>query len=309
MDLNTMERFTPRSIWNRHLPTAVVASTLLLTGCSGGFSRPPTPTPIPLPMPSTGSAQSSTYQVERGSLTAAISYSGKVALAVEDDIFFRRAGRVTKVHVKDGEFVEAGTLIAELTTDVLEIDLQLAENALEIANLQLAEAEERITLDQRNSLIDLEIAQIRLDAAKKGAEQSDEGTSSQVDILERTLEKAEISVAQTRTEVSPVQMLNVARAELNLERARLGLLDARATAPFSGQVRFITLREDDIQVGINAYEPVARIVDPKSLTIELNLTREQMNDLQEGMPVEVAGLSRNGQISLPGTIAPPTPSC
>lgn len=296
-----MNKFNKKVLRNRLLLNAIIVSMLILTGCSGGLTRPVTPTPIPLPGPATGSTQSATHLVERSDITAAISYSGRIALSSEEDVFFRRSGRITKVHVRDGDFVEAGTLIAELNTDVLEIDLQLAENALTIAQYRLREANESLGLTQRKTLIDLEIAQIRLDAAKAELTQED-SDRGQLQILERTLEKAEIAVAQTRSEVDPVLELNVARAQLNLERARLGLLDARATAPFSGEVRFITLREDETQIGVDAFEPVARVVDPDSLSIELNLTREQMNELQEGLPVTVKGLGRAGQVSLPGVI-------
>lgn len=298
-----MNRFNPKRIWRSYLPTAIVASTVALSGCSGTFTRPPTPTPIPTLLPPTLGAQQSTFLVERRDITASVSYSGKVALTVEEDIFFRRSGRVTKVHIADGELVEMGTLIAELNTEVLEIDLLLADTALAIAQLRLDEAEESLELDRRNTLIDLEIAQIRLEAAKESLGNDEGTTNSQIEILERTLEKAEIAVAQTRVEVDPALHLQLNRSQLNLDRARLNLLDARATAPFSGEVRFITLRDDEgTQVGVGAYEPVARLVDPSSLSIELNLTREQMNDLQEGMPVTVRGLSRDGQVNLNGII-------
>ncbi len=287
------------------LSAVLVASAVLLGGCVPSFSRPVPPTPIPMPLPDTASSQNSVYTVEQGTITNNVVYNGRVALSVEEDIFFQRGGQITKIHVKDGETVEKDALIAELDTDILEIDLKLAENALEVAKLRLDEAEENIGLIQRSALIDLEIAQLQLDEFQARARERNAERSSIVSEkeMEGRLEKAEIALARTRAEVDPVLELNVERAKLNLQIARNALLDARVSAPISGEIRFITLpNEGERQVAARAYEPVARLIDPESLTIEMNLTKEQLSTLSEGMPVTVVALSTQGEITLDGMI-------
>lgn len=272
-------------------------TTLLISGCGSFVQRAPTPTPF---IPSTAAVnQVKTYEVDRGKLSAFETFTGRVALAVKQDIFFRRSGRVAVVHVEDGTTVEEGVLIAELDTEGLEIDLRIAEIAVEVADLRLAEAEELVAMNLRNAMIDMEIAQLRLDDARAAQGQ---GNTSQVAILERALEKSEIALAQTRSEIDPVLQLNLDRAKLNLERIRTGILESRVSAPFSGEVRFINLSNEATQTSITAYEPVARVIDPNSLTIELNLTRDQLSNIQEGMPVVVSALGRMGETTLTGRI-------
>lgn len=292
------------------LPTALMASAIIvssatISGCTPGFSRPPTPTPIAIALPETGSSQNAPlYTVERGSISNSVEYSGRVALSVEEDIFFRRSGQVTNVFVHDGEAVKKDALIAELDTSELKIALELAEISLEITELRLLEAEENLNLIQQNVLIDLEIAQLRLDAAKANNDDEDRSSTSSAAILEKSLEKSEIALAQTRTEVDPVLQLNVDRAKLNLQQARKNLLDARISAPFDGEIRFINLPDEEgRQTAARSYESVARLIDPNSLTIEMNLTKEQLSTLTEGMPVSAVALTRSGEVTLPGTIS------
>lgn len=281
----------------------MVASTVMLSGCAPSFGGQPTPTPIPLP--NSSSSSNTLYKVARGTITSNVLYNGRIRVSVEQDIFFQRSGQITKVHVQDGEFIQSGALIAEMDTDVLEIDLMLAENALEIAELRLAEAEENLGLIQRSALIDLEIAQFQLDEFRERMKVQDDSGISLVteEEMEGRLEKAEIALARTRTDVDPVLTLDVERAELNLQRARSALLQSRISAPFAGKIRFISLpSEDERQVSAQAYQSVAKVIDPESLTIEMNVTTEQLSTLSEGMSVTVVALTSQGEVDLPGTI-------
>lgn len=290
----------------RHpLCTVIVASAVMMGSCVPSFSPKAPPTPIPMPLPDTARSENTVYTVERGSITNNVLYNGRVALSVEEDVYFPRGGQITKVHVQDGELVQKDALIAELDTDILEIDLRLAENSLEVAELRLAEAEESLGLIQRSALIDLEIAQLQLEEFQARIEDNDSGSISlsAEKEMEGRLEKAEIALARTRAEVDPVLELNVERAELNLQVARKALLDARVSAPITGEIRFISLPDErERQVAARAYEPVARLIDPDSLTIEMNLTKEQLSTLSEGMPVTIVALSNQGEVTLPGTI-------
>ena len=83
------------------------------------------------------------------------------------------------------------------------------------------------------------------------------------------------------------------KLQLNGSNSRL---EGQLIAPFDGQVRFINLSEDEEQKAVSAYAAVARLVDNTQFQIELNLPRAQMEQLYEGLPVEIVSVAFPGQM-------------
>lgn len=289
--------------WSKIGPL-LITPTLLISGC-GIVSPQPTPTPIPLPDSTspTSRLNQNIATVELGDIVTMVTYPGKIAISEEEDLFFRRGGRVQTVAVEDGDILQKDTLIAELDTDIINIDLESASLAVDIANEQLAKAEENLLFDRRRAELSLEIAKLALESFEARYESNTEQIVSSgyrieegLKIQERQVEQAEISLARIDEEVNPVLKLNLERAELNLKRVRQSLLDSKIRAPFDGEIRFITLPDDDRQVAASAYQAVARMIKPDSLNIELNLSRNQLEPLAEGDPVDIRTINRPDEV-------------
>lgn len=287
-------------IRTRMLPL-LITPALLISGC-GIVNSQPTPTPIPLPQVQSASSSSSSsakVQAEIGNIDSSVTYAGKVAVADEEDLFFRRSGRVQEVFIENGDSVEEGTLIAELDTQILQIDLESAQLGVEIAQENLTKAQERLLFDRRNAELNLEISELALQSYKERFAANPEqfaGSGYRLEetlkIQERQVEKSEIALARIDEEIDPILQLNLQRAELSLERVKQSLLDSKIRAPFDGEVRFIRLPEDERQIGVGAYDAVARMIKPDSLSVELNLSRTQLETLSEGLEVDIRPLSR-----------------
>ncbi|MEZ4661301.1 MAG: efflux RND transporter periplasmic adaptor subunit [Caldilineaceae bacterium] len=271
-----------KSILPQSLCALAIAASL--SGCGNmvstfSFGSRPTPTPIALPLPASNpQAATQNFTVTRGPIINYANYSGKVAPAVQEDLFFQQSGRLGQLLVTDGARVEAGDLIAQLETEMLELDLQSAQLTLDSARQQLAEAEESLQYDRQNAELALEIIKLR---------QADAGDAEQP-VVQRQVQQAEIALQRLPTEVSPVLQINVQRAQLALDRIQAAADDARIIAPISGEIRFGQSIKPDRQIAVTAYEPVFQIVDLTSLQVELNLTRAQMEPLREGMDVTVS---------------------
>lgn len=282
----------------RALNGALVLAALLtvqLAGCGSNLAWGSRPTPTPIPIPLSGAQTNGTqrsYQAQRGPIVEYVTFAGKASLGVVEELFFARSGRLANVSVHDGDFIQAGTLIAEQEIAVLELERQTAQLALDIAKEQLADAQTSLTYDQRNAQLALEIAQLRLNevAADDNA------------VAQRQVQQAEIALERIGEEISPILALNLQRAELTLAHAQRALEEAQILAPIDGEIRFIKLRDDGRAVSVSAYEPVAQLVDPNSLLIELNLTRAQLEPLREGLPVEIL-MPGGTESALPGTIS------
>lgn len=120
-------------------------------------------------------------------------FSGVAQAAVESRLSFRVAGTVNKVHVKVGDNVRSGQLIAELDPKDFELQVQEAEASLEQARAAARQAvaeHDRIRqlYENRNaSLSDL-------DAARA----ADESARAQVKAIEKRLELARSQLGYTK---------------------------------------------------------------------------------------------------------------
>ena len=150
------------------LAAALLVALLVTTmGCSTSAStkrEEATPTPIPPPPVPVKPM----YTVARGTVIDSLSFTGRVAPVIEEELFFRTSGRAKKVYVERNDMVESGTLLAELENDDLVRQLQQAQIQLETDEMNLAAALASQEFDVDKARIDLEIK--RLELAKKEQE-------------------------------------------------------------------------------------------------------------------------------------------
>lgn len=274
-----------------------------LTGCRLGRAVP-TPIAINLPGQTTAATNTLTYTVQKGEVVQESLLSGRVIPARQEDLFFRRSGQVTKVYVKDGDRVQRGDIIATLDNEVLELDLESSLLALQIAKETLAKAEKDLAYRRRQAELNLRIAQVNLEnstttgssarTAANGSTQ-DGVNDGPVQIRRLQAELAELTLANIDDAVDPTLALSVKRAELAVERVKQSILEGQIVAPFDGEIRFIKLPTEDEQLAAPAYSAVARLVDTSKFRVELNLPREQLETLAEGMPVAISAASLGGQ--------------
>ena len=142
--------------------TALVVVSLLVVGCMPEQKEEPTPTPIPTSMV----PDKPTYVVEKGTVQNQEQFTARVSPLNEEELFFKRGGYVKVVYVEKGDWVEEGTLLAELEIDDLLSQLALAEVDLEGTQKQYdlaVEAHERQLFSAQTTL---EIVKLRLARAK-----------------------------------------------------------------------------------------------------------------------------------------------
>jgi multidrug efflux pump subunit AcrA (membrane-fusion protein) len=273
-----------------------------LTGCRLGRATP-TPIAINLPGQSTTTTTDVTYTVQKGEVVQESLFSGRVIPARQEDLFFRRSGQVTQVFVSDGDLVQSGDVIAALDNEVLELDLESALLGLAIAKESLTKAQKDLAYRRQQAELNLRIAEINLENSTAPDRTPTESVSEPGALQIRRLqaELAQLTLDNIDEAVDPTLELNVKRAELAVERVKQAILEGQIVAPFAGEIRFINLPINDEQIAAPAYSAVARLVDTTQFRIELNLPREQLETLTEGMQVSISAASLGAQ-RLPGII-------
>lgn len=147
------------------LLTIVMIVSFLAVGCGPQTSEESTPTPIPTSMV----PDKPTYVVQRGTVENKEQFTARVSPVNEEALDFKKGGYVKVVYVDRGDWVEAGTILAELEIDDLENQLALGQVDLESAQEQLAVAEEAHERQMFSAEVSLQIVKLRLERAKAGA--------------------------------------------------------------------------------------------------------------------------------------------
>lgn len=263
-------------------------SGLILTACT--FGRPPQPetTQLQLPALQTPITEQIVFTVERGDVAQQIEFEGQISLAEQEELFFGNSGRVRSINVNGGDMVDAGTLIAEIDTRDLTFDLEEAALALELARQRLDRANEGQSFDLEDAQLELDIALLRLDAL----DETEDPDPTERSILQRQVDRAQLKLDRIAgglggASANDIDQLsvNVELAGLRFERLQASLADSQIVAPFDGEIRLYDVLAEG--KAVNAFETVAVVVNPDSYAITANLVREDMEQLTEGMPVQL----------------------
>jgi RND family efflux transporter MFP subunit len=278
----------------------LVASILMIIVLSGCFPLAKVTQPLPITLPTRFSdlpltVGSQSYPVERGQVVRTLVFEGTVQAGAYQDLYFAEDGRVARLHVRSGDHVVPGDLIAELESEGAELDLAEAEADVQLAELRLQQQMNDIDQAKEDARLNLEMAELTL-----------EQLNGDITVSSTERRIAEHKVAVALAEVQQAELLSVAIAQKELEVAELALaraqfersrLDLRAS--ITGTVRL----GEELQVGlaVRAYVAVARVVDAESLVIESTLAADELEMLHETMPAQIEIASSPG-VTLPGMV-------
>ncbi|MHB1294346.1 MAG: efflux RND transporter periplasmic adaptor subunit [Anaerolineae bacterium] len=166
-----------------------------------------------------------------------ISFTGRIAPAIEEPLFFRESGRVKKVYAKRDDMVEVGTLLAELENEDLVRERAQAEIELETATLNLEAARSETTYAVQRAEMALDVKRLQLSKLQEQSNQPD------VDIAQANLQRAEAAVKAAQKEHD---VYNSAGTALALEQATIDY--QIATANYNKAVESADQLALDIQI-------------------------------------------------------------
>ena len=187
----------------------------------------------------------------RGTLYTVSTYEGSIVAAAEE-LRFEIDGRIGKVNVWPGKWVEEGELLFSLD------QTELGER-IESLERQLDYVESNGAYDDAAAEIDIELLAMRLE--KLRADGADEKTIS---LAELDLEQARLDLKQAK-ELRTLSADSL-REELKLLRADYGRNELRA--PFPGHVFYLENLVEDTAVQAN--KTVAYIANPDDLTLTIS---------------------------------------
>jgi len=218
-----------------------------------------------------------------------------VTVIQERNIAARETGLISKVHFKAGEFVDAGTVLAEL--DSTQAKLKLAE-----ANIQYDKALEvaKSDVESRAALKAFEVSKAELARAQEAIERFSKSISqTEMDRLRLSTERAELLIEQSG------QTARLAKLDSDLRKNQLDFaqhtLDRhRVMTPISGMVVQVSFHPGEwVETG----KSVARVLRLDRLGCEGRVASESVDVSMIGRPVKVTIHPPNGKsVTLPGVL-------
>ncbi len=202
--------------------------------------------------------------LDAGTADSQAGFVGVLIAGEAVDIAPRIAGRVAQVHVRVGERVAAGALIAEMDSALLAEEVRAAEAALRAVEAASREAD--VGVAEATWLVDGERAAVAA------------GTSPR-----NNLEAAELALQKAKA------VADRARSTLAEQRTRLAAAQSRHVetairTPFAGTV---AIRYRDAGANVSAGAPIVRVVGDGEVRLRFAVPPERVDRLAVGTEVDV----------------------
>jgi multidrug efflux pump subunit AcrA (membrane-fusion protein) len=165
-----------------------------------------------------------TAAVRRDTIISSVETNGKLEAQTVAKVGFRNGGRITVIHVQEGETVTAGQVLAELDTADLSRRLDEANVQLQISRLRLQQAEDGPRPEElASAAADLEAATARLNTAQSG------GRAQDIAAAQAALDSANARLAAAQSGATKDQIA-AAQAALDEAQASYNKVKAGPTA-------------------------------------------------------------------------------
>jgi membrane fusion protein, macrolide-specific efflux system len=202
---------------------------------------------------------------QQGDLEDTVSATGTLQPRDYVDVGTQVSGQVRKLHVKIGDTVAKGQLLAELDPTVYQSKVEASQAQLLNLQAQLA---------QRQALLKLAQQQ----AGRQASMMREQATTAEaVQVAEAELQSAKAQVQALQAQIQQT------RSTLRGDQANLGY--TRIFAPMSGTVVTENAKEGQT-LNANQSAPIlVRIADLSTMTVQTQVSEADVSRLKPGMPV------------------------
>ena len=222
--------------------------------------------------------------VERRSLEAIVSASGKIEPKLSVDISASTMGRVTRLAFSEGDQVDIGQFLLEIDPEALRAAVDRGEAGLEASRSTLRQAEVSV----ESARVNLQIANNNLERQENLwqlqliSREAYELAINDLTLRETELQGREVDVA--------TQAQRIRQEEASLQSARYDLTKVTITAPIAGVVTRRSIEEGEtVVIGTmnNQGTVLATIADLSVIEAEVEVDETDIPSVQLGQTAEV----------------------
>ena len=242
----------------------------------------------------------------RGEIERTFTFTGTLEAENRAGVVAKMSGKVSRVHVREGDFLRSGQLLVELERADLLAQREQARAAIQAAEARLKQAQTGETLQSAQTDTGIENAEAALAAAEAGREQARTNlelaksqTATSVNQAQEQLGQAQarLQMLKTGAREQEIEIAELAArqaranrdtAQANLERARTLLGEgAIAQQQFDG----VQLQFDTAQAQYASAQQQLNLVKEGPRSEEIQIAQAQVNQAQSA--VALAQANRN----------------
>ncbi|QDV47796.1 Multidrug resistance protein MdtA precursor [Stieleria neptunia] len=252
-------------------------------------------------------------RVRTGESKSAYQLLGTVTPSRTTTIGYSLPGRLRTLHAKRGDRLAAGDAVADLQTDVIQIEIAAAKAELRLVEHQLAEleagsrdediAEAEARKEAAGAIARRSASQLarmsKLVQSKAASIEELDVATAEADSSRQLLQAA--TIAHARLVSGPrVEQVAQAQARVDLQREQVRLLEDRLKkhtliAPFDG---YVTAEYTEAGAWITAGDPVVDLIDLDTVRVEVAVPAAQVVSLRPGQTIHVEFDARPGELLL-----------
>lgn len=189
-----------------------------------------------------------TYPVKRADVTQSVMATGILKATKNVDVGAQISGQLKKIHVKVGDRIREGQLLAEVDSTIMENTLSQSESDI------------KILLARQDS------ARIKLNQAKRNLARFKE-ISLQKTISVQAFEELETTYLLAKHDLAQANE-ELHKAQIEISNARKNLSFAKINAPLSGTVVEIVTQEGQTIISSQVAPTIMRVADLSNMTVE-----------------------------------------
>lgn len=242
----------PLSWIARHWGKATVATVVAVAIVWLAWPEPPAPPPTP-----------TTATVSRGDIESTVAASGALEAASRVDVGAQVSGQLEALHVRLGDVVAEGDLLAEIDDFI-----QKTRVASAVANLQ--------SLEANTASVEASLELARGDLARQERMMAAQATT------EVDYDRAVVNLTQAEASLEQ-HILGIQQARANLEEAEALLNFTRITAPANGTIVEILVQEGQTLNATQTTPVILRIGDLSKMRVVAKIPEADIGRLQSGM--------------------------
>ena len=249
----------PLSSIARHWGKATVAAVIAIAVVWFAWPEPPEPPPVP-----------TTVAVSRGDIESTVAASGALEAASRVDVGAQVSGQLKALHVRLGDVVAEGDLLAEIDDFI-----QKTRVASAVANLQ--------SLEANTASVEASLELARGDLARQERMMAAQATT------EVDYDSAVVRLTQAEANLKQ-HILGIQQARANLEEAEALLNFTRITAPANGTIVEILVQEGQTLNATQTTPVILRIGDLSKMRVVAKVSEADVGRLQPGMVAHFTSL-------------------
>ncbi len=276
--------------WNRRrkLITGAAAAAVALLVCSR-ISGSGGQTGVPV----------MTQALTRGTVEEILSVSGPVSGTDSAEVVSSLHAEILEILVKEGDQVKAGQVLARLDPDDVQKEVEIAQNAYDLASANLDEAQREAKKGYAEALQEQQAAQRDYDRKAvlfAGGDISQAEMEAAADSLNSAKRKtASFYMENGEPAAEPSFRLQVKNAEFELEQKKERLEETEVTSPIDGTVVRVNSRVGRFADMVDDDKPLFAIDNLDNLEMKISVSEYSIGKVKLGQEAEITADILNGQ--------------